>query len=237
MDQYVHTKYTDILQDYTYLPNNEVIELVSRKLTLIPKDSPEDSISQLLVKELALKVATLATIAGGDYRRGGLIRMIRKWRDLLQYLVEWSSIVSNEYICQIISLLIDHSDEILEIEDIDETRLPNWRCLIPQGGITNNFRQVKILVLPRYYLSVYFDRLVKLLGMGEGGAGSVDNRLELLIMDMILRNSLPLGSKIDQKKGVLIFGTLVEPPTGQAQMNNHITQVQQLLTEAVSLIP
>lgn len=228
LNLFIHTKYADLLQDHTYLPTNEIIELASRKLTLIPKDATHDPVAQLLLRELALKVAILLVIAGGDYRRSGLIRMIRKWRDVL--LLQWEVILTDDYIHHMVSLIIDDSDEILRIDTIDEQKLPSWSRLIPEGGISENFQQVKILVLPRYYQSIYFSRLQRLVG------GESVEQLEQLTMDMIIRNSLPIGSKIDQTKGVLIFGAESES-NSRTQMNNHIRQILKVLGEAVSLIP
>lgn len=222
---YSKYKYHDLITDYQHLysiPPGQLslMELVNKKLNFLPSTSTQHVPSNLLA-ELKRKIHLLSLLSGSDFRKEN----VYKYLDTTNVHEESFDEISAHYR----QLQADGRLASLGQFDAFINHVQSVPGVFPylvlhyKTQLIENFLDCNICKLPKYYISIRFDRINKLL-QRENASDSVD--IEDLLYRMITGGKLPEGTTIDQVAGVLRFGSA---DTGYGRLDSHILSVSKVI--------
>lgn len=192
-------KYQDLVTDYQHLfcggsKDLKLVELATKKLTALPAALE----TSFVVTSLQYKVSVYYLLCGSDHRKSIIYNYLQE-RGVLSAIVE--------KLPQFSALF--HGDSLVTLRQyvnfVDYQRTNYYEFFhilkLHESVFFKNFLDCNINRLPRYYLSITFNRIQTLL---------CDDDLQFdpqdFLYDMVISNKLPQGTKIDQREKMVFFG-------------------------------
>ncbi|KAF7999376.1 hypothetical protein HF325_006052 [Metschnikowia pulcherrima] len=212
-------KYNDLLTDYHFVFSPKVkqlrlVDLVTKKIALLGMISGLESAKEnLVIDNLKRKILAYYLLCESDHRKKGVSEYIKK--DVLPDLdISQETLLflaNNEKLANVAAykqLLECLTLEFYQIRPIS---------LFREQNLLENYLDVNLSKLPRYFTTISLDRIRELLLVPE----NVVN-IENLLYKMIISNKFPHGATIDQISGYVKFG---EKPHIYNEFDTHIKKV------------
>lgn len=220
VDPFVKLKYYDLLTDYQYFysPDKELklMDLVNRKLNSL---SMVPHYNHGVVEDVQLKILIFYLMSGADFRKRNVQQYLTEEHILLRSHGEAIDSYKGAYVKRTLinpTLLNSFLTAVSYLSG-----LFHFVCSRYRMQLLENFLDVNISRLPRYFTSIRIERIYGLLLEGDH---TID--VEDVVYRMIVANELPPGTSLDQLEGLVRFG---EPPTEYDDFNNHVKSVCRLV--------
>lgn len=210
----IRLKYLDLLTDYQLAFAKDacdlkVIELLSKKINIL---AGQDN-GELLVRDLQFKVLVLYLLSGSDFRK----------KNVYQYLSE-ENVFSRDHAPAMEKFIALHQQDVIIPLDVYVLLVDHLNALSRQfralynkhsGQFLENFLEMNLEKLPRYYRSIKFASILNLFQ-----CDLVD--YEDLVYRMINSKKFPAATKIDQVRDMVDFG---EEPRKYDAFNTRVKKI------------
>lgn len=225
LDAGLRLKYLDLLSDYQYLLQADVelrlVDLVSKKLNFLSSGPSMDFVSDAI----KLKVLVYYLLCGADFRKANIHKYLNEEnvfaRDFHPAVQKYIDALELEKLVSL-QLYVDFIDYLLLVS-VEFKAI----YVIHQRKLLENFVEINLERLPKYYTSVSLARIHSLILGSEATSEQYQNvDMEDVISGMIKGKNLSPGTKIDQIEGFVDFGEEAEKHDA---FNAHIKKVCDLV--------
>lgn len=191
-------KYYDLVSDYQYLFGNvsilKLTELITKKLTVL---SSAQALS-FVVDSIHVKVAMYYLLCGTDHRKKVVQRYLEEKQVFGLFPLELVQLLEP----LMGTALTPYAEFRRYLEYLKTTQYPMATVVTQHEQVlVRKFLDCKMLKLPRYYLSISFDRIQRLLTNDE-----IELDTEDFVYEIVMAHKLPEGTRVDQVDKMVYFG-------------------------------
>lgn len=207
------------------LKNFRLTELLTKKLTALNNSWLSDEQLVLTLGDVYVKVIEYTLIADSDFKRRKILVLLNEF--INSKVISTQLCIENRLdanTMKLFDLLLENKfvPYDLYISFLQGAKVPAVQYLTRHRRILllTNVLEYNIFLLPKYYESIYYDRIVKLFKLPE--EVEKDIGVETVIAKMIENEKLPPNTRINQLERSVVFGQSVSDGN---QLDIHIQQV------------